>query len=156
MGGDTNERVEMSKYKPDQGSYARTTAFVLLGSLVCFGCYTLYFFLMSFRGDGGDGLLVQDLSGGNLPVLGVPLTWSLIITLAFTTLCLLSLARVLGRPNVADMLIESETEMRKCTWPSWGETFNASMVILVVMLFFTAMLAGMDFLLNRIMKDYVF
>ena len=46
--------------------------------------------------------------------------------------------------------------MRKCTWPSWSETFTSSMVILVVMLFFTFVLAGMDFVLNRVMKDYVF
>lgn len=146
----------MSKYKPDQGSYARTTAFVLLGALLCFGTYTLYFFLLSFRGAEGQGFLVQDLSGGDLPVLGVPLTWSLVIALAVTAVSLWWLSKLLNRPNVADMLIESETEMRKCTWPSWGETFNSSMVILVVMLFFTAMLAGMDFLLNRIMKDYIF
>jgi preprotein translocase SecE subunit len=57
---------------------------------------------------------------------------------------------------VADLLIECETEMRKCTWPSAKETVTASMVILVVMLFFTGAMAFFDFVLNGVMSRVVF
>jgi preprotein translocase SecE subunit len=99
---------------------------------------------------------VTDLSNGDLPVLGMPLTVALIVAVVFGVAGLVVLKRLLEKPMSADMLIEAETEMRKCTWPTWSVTFNSSVVILVVMLFFTGLLAGMDFLLNRIMKDYVF
>ena len=146
----------MVTYKPDQGTYARTTAFVLLGAMWAFGAYTLYFFLLSFRGEDGQGLFVRDLSGGDLPVLGMPLTVSLLVAVAVGVFGLVVLKRQLEKPKSADMLIECETEMRKCTWPSWGETFNSSVVILVVMLFFTLMLAGMDYFLNAFMTRVVF
>jgi preprotein translocase SecE subunit len=67
-----------------------------------------------------------------------------------------AIAHVLGRPKAADLLIECETEMRKCTWPSPRETITSSVVILVVMLFFTAVLAGMDLVLNYVMSKQVF
>ncbi len=147
----------MPKYKPDQGSYARTTGFLLLASLAVFGCYTLYYWLLSFRGtDDAPSFMERDLSGGNLPVLGIPLTMALIIAVVVAIVLLVILQRVFNRPKVADMLIDAETEMRKCTWPTFNETFTSSIVILVVMVFFTFALAGMDFLLNRLMRDYVF
>jgi preprotein translocase SecE subunit len=147
----------MARYKADQGTYGRTTAFVLLGSLWSYGSYTLYYFLLSFRGtDEAPSLFVRDLSGGNLPVLGMPLTLSLIVAIVVAMGGLIALRIILDREKIADVLIDSETEMRKCTWPSWNETFTSSVVILVVMVFFTFVLAGMDFVLNRVMKDYVF
>lgn len=146
----------MAKYKPDQGVYARTTGRWLLGAMWAFGCYSLYYWLLSFRGEDGDGFMVTPLTEGKLMVLGVPLTVALIAAVAIGLGGLFMIFRLLDKPKVADMLIDSETEMRKCTWPTWNETFSSSVVILVVMLFFTASLAGMDWLLNLIMTDYVF
>jgi preprotein translocase SecE subunit len=147
----------MSKYKPDQGAYARTTALLLLSGLVVFGCHTLYYWLMSFRGDDTQpGFMVRALSDGPVPVLGLVLTPALLIAVLAAVGLLFTLAKLLNRPRAAELLIECETEMRKCTWPSPKETVTASMVILVVMLFFTAVLAGMDFLLNGIMTQAVF
>jgi preprotein translocase SecE subunit len=147
----------MAKYKPDQGTYARTTALLLASSLVVFGCHSLYWWLSSFRGDeASPGFLVRDLSGGPVPVLGLPLTPALLIAVLLGAALVVTAAKLLDRPKAADLLIECETEMRKCTWPSFRETVNASIVILVVMLFFTAVLAGMDFLLNAAMTSVVF
>jgi preprotein translocase SecE subunit len=146
----------MTKYKPDQGVYARTTAMWLLGALWSSGAYTMYYWLLSFRGEGGDGLMVSDLADGNLPVLGTPLTPALIIAVSMGLAGLWVISRALSAPKAADMLIDSEIEMRKCTWPSWDETFNSSIVIVVVMLFFTLMLAGMDYFLNAFMTRVVF
>ena len=147
----------MAKYKPDQGTYARTSSFLLLGAMTVFGAYTLFYWLLSFRGDGDEpGSLATDMSGGALPVLGLPLTPALLIATAVGVAGLLLLQRLLNRQKIADILIESEIEMRKCTWPSMNETFTSSVVILIVMLFFTFALAGMDWLLNSFMSGYVF
>lgn len=144
------------KYKPDQGNFARGTGLWLLGALWAFGCYSLYYYLLSKGGDDGQGFLASSLIEGKLPVLGVALTPSLIIACLVGAGGYLAILRVLDKPKIADMLIDSEVEMRKCTWPSWNETFSSSVVILVVMVFFTAVLAGMDLLLATIMEDYVF
>jgi preprotein translocase SecE subunit len=98
----------------------------------------------------------QDLSGGPVPVLGLPLTPALLISTGVGLLGLYALRRLVNRPKAADLLIDAETEMRKCTWPSPRETVTSSIVILVVMLFFTAVLAGMDFVLNQFMSGVVF
>lgn len=146
----------MRKYKPDQGVYARTTSLWLLGALWVFGCVQFYYWLLSWRGTESDpGWLVTPLSDGNLPVLGVRLTWSLVIATVVGLAGLVGLMRLLDRPKTADLLIDAETEMRKCTWPSWRETWSASVVTLVVMLFFTALLASMDWILNQVITGYL-
>jgi preprotein translocase SecE subunit len=147
----------MAKYKSDQGVYARTTSFLLLGAMAVFGAYTLFYWLLSFRGDADEaGSLATDLSGGPLPVLSLPLTPALLIASAVGLASLWILSRLLNRQKAADILIESETEMRKCTWPSVNETVTSSIVILVVMVFFTFALAGMDWILNNFMAGWVF
>jgi len=147
----------MAKYKPDQGTYARTTALLLLSGLLVFGCHTLYYWLLSFRGDEArPGFMVRDLTGGPVPVVGLPLTPALLVSVVTGVALIVLAAHLLNRPKVADMLIECETEMRKCTWPSAKETFTASMVILVVMLFFTGAMAFFDFVLNGFMSGVVF
>ena len=146
----------MAKYKPDQGTYARTTALLLLSSLVVFGCHTLYYWLLSFRGEEGNGLMIRELTDGPVPVLGLVLTPALIVAIVVGAGLLWTVAHLLNKPKAAEMLIECETEMRKCTWPSVKETITASMVILVVMLFFTGSMALFDFILNGFMTQAVF
>ena len=146
----------MVKYKPDQGTYARTSSFLLLGSLIVFGCHSLYYFLLSFRGDESEpNAFTRELTSA-LPVLGMPVTMPLLIASVVGIAGLWLLRSFLNRPRVTDLLIDSETEMRKCTWPSLNETVKSSIVILVVMLFFTGVLAGMDYMLNFVMSSYVF
>lgn len=147
----------MAKYKPDQGTYARTTSFLLLAALALFGAVTLYWWLLSFRNaEGGPGFMARDLSGGDLPVLSEPLTPALIVALLVGG-GLVWLARsLLEKPKVADLLIDCETEMRKCTWPTMDETWKSSVVVLLVVVFFTVALAGMDLLLNFGFSRYVF
>jgi len=147
----------MVKYKPDQGAYARTSSILLLAALAAFGCFTLYEYLISFRGDETNpGFLVSELSNGPVPVLGLPITPALLIASLVAAGLLWLLLWFHNLPKVADMLIECETEMRKCTWPTFDETWKSSLVILGVMVFFTFVLAGMDWLLNKVMVGYVF
>ena len=147
----------MAKYKPDQGTYARTTSLLLLAALIVFACSTLFWWLLSFRGaDGGPGFMARDLLDGPLPVLSEPLTPALLAAVLLGAGLLWALARFLNRPKVADLLIDCETEMRKCTWPSLEETWKSSVVVLLVVVFFTVILAGMDWFLNFVASRYVF
>ena len=98
----------MAKYKPDQGAYARTAALWLVGALWVFGCNSLYYWLLSFRGEPeGTGFMVKPLMEGNLPVLGIPATVSLLVAVAVGLAGIVTLMRTLDSPKVVDMLIDS-------------------------------------------------
>jgi preprotein translocase SecE subunit len=147
----------MAKYKPDQGAYARTTGFLLIAGLIVFGADTMYVWLRSFHSeDGTPRFIARDLTGSPVPVLSEPLTPALIVAVLVAGLLLWGTRRLLNRPKVAEMLIETEQEMRKCTWPSWEETWKSSVVVLLVVVFFTVVLAVADMGLNFVAGNYVF
>jgi len=58
--------------------------------------------------------------------------------------------RVVNIPRFADFLISVEAEMNKVSWPSRGELFRASMVVIVVIFLLTAILFTYDLVLKSI------
>ena len=147
----------MARYKADQGTYARTTSFLLLAGLIVFGINTLYVWLRSMHHpDGTPKLVSRPLTDSPVPVLSEPLTPALIIALLAGGGLIWGLYKFLNRPKSAELLIETESEMRKCTWPSWEETWKSSVVVLLVVVFFTAVLAFVDLALNFVAGNYVF
>jgi len=73
-----------------------------------------------------------------------------LITLALLCFLLWTLRRWEQKPKIADLLIETESEMRKVTWPSMPEAVNSSIVVIVCVAFLMAFLAGADWFLGRI------
>lgn len=60
--------------------------------------------------------------------------------------------RVVNIPRFAEFLISVENEMGKVSWPSRGELFRASMVVLVVIFLLTAILYTYDIVLKWIIS----
>ncbi len=60
--------------------------------------------------------------------------------------------RVVNIPAFADFLISVEGEMNKVSWPSRGELFRASVVVILVIFFLAALLFLYDALLEVIMQ----
>jgi len=52
--------------------------------------------------------------------------------------------RFLNRPKVADMLIETENELRKVVWPSWADTWAGTMAVVVTVVVLLVYLAVAD------------
>jgi preprotein translocase subunit SecE len=52
--------------------------------------------------------------------------------------------RLVNVPAFADFLIAVEAEMNKVSWPSRGELFRASMVVLILIFALAFILAGCD------------
>jgi preprotein translocase SecE subunit len=52
--------------------------------------------------------------------------------------------RFLNRPKVADMLIETETELRKVVWPTWSDTWAGTMAVVATVVVLLAYLAVAD------------
>jgi preprotein translocase SecE subunit len=134
-------------YKPDQGRLTRLAAFWSLAILVFYGCTSLYGELASRVPALGAPLFA---SFEKLPVVSLRLNGALLITLVVLAASWWGLDRWLNKPKTADLLIETESEMRKVTWPSWSEATNSSVVVIVTVAFLMAFLAGADWLLGRV------
>ena len=52
--------------------------------------------------------------------------------------------RVVNLPNFADFLIAVEAEMNKVSWPTRGELWRSSMVVILLIMFLAAVLFGYD------------
>ena len=60
--------------------------------------------------------------------------------------------RAVNLPSFADFLIAVEAEMNKVSWPTRGELYRSSIVVLVVIFALTAVLFGFDFIWSSTFK----
>ncbi len=134
-------------YRKDQGRMARMTAFWTLAVLVFYGSSSLREMLASqFPGSLGRQLT------GNIPVIGVEVTPALLITAVTLVGGMFLLYRWLETPKNADLLIETEQELRKVSWPSLEETINGSWVVILTVGFLMGFLFLSDVVLGRIAR----
>ena len=56
---------------------------------------------------------------------------STVIALGVLAVCAFITFRFLNRPKAADLLIDTEAEMRKVTWPSFPETWAGTLAVMV-------------------------
>ena len=134
-------------YKEDQGRLGRLVAFWVLALFAFFGCYTLYREVLKTYFAQLREPIVASMK--KIPVLGIEFNGAFLIALLLFGAALWILMRWLNRPKVADLLIETETEMRKVTWPTMPEAVNSSIIVIVCVLFLMVYLAGADWLLGQ-------
>lgn len=131
-------------YKADQGRMARMAAFWSLAILIFYGCHSLHGEL-----NGRFESLKTDLIGAPIPVLGITVNGAFLIAAAILGIGLFLLNRWQQSPKVADLLIETENELKKVTWPTLPEAINSSVVVLVTVVILMAFLAGADWMLGK-------
>ena len=136
----------MKGYKEDQGRLLRMAAFWSMTLLLLFGCKFVHDILIGFRS------MQNPLGGIRIPVLGIDLTGAFLIALIIFVGGLLMIRRWQSKPKVADLLIDTESELRKVTWPSLDEVINSSIVVVVCVLIIGLFMAGSDWFIARIMK----
>jgi preprotein translocase subunit SecE len=125
VGAFVQELFSFNLYKRSQGRIARQTTFAALAIIVALGCWSLSEYLT------GSSTTVR---------FGVPL--------AILAAGLWAAFRVVHMPDFADFLIAVEGEMNKVSWPSRGELFRASIVVMVVIF----VLAGLLFLFDMVWR----
>lgn len=141
-------------YRKDQGRMARMAAFWSLAILALWGARALNIQL---------GVWVKSLSvrlganeagqgGAIIPVLGISITPAFLIATAVGAVSVFVLYRWLETPKNADLLIDTESEMRKVTWPTFKDVVNSSIVVIVCVLFLMVFLAGSDVLIGRVTR----
>ena len=134
-------------YKKDQGRYARMVAFWGLFLLMAYGCLgSLVYSLEGWLELGPDSAWIKPF-----PLLGEfnPATAIGVGVLAVVGFVIY---RLLNRPRAADLLIETETELRKVTWPSFADTWAGTLAVVVTVAFLLLYLTGADFLLGFALK----
>ena len=139
-------------YKKDQGRYARILAFWSLLLLLGYGCLgELRYFLQGLIESGaGDAAAAPWID--NLPLIGA---FDLAFTISAIVLVVIAavIHGLLNRPASADLLIETEGEMRKVTWPSGGDTVSGAVAVVITVAVMLTFLTLADSALGWIMKS---
>lgn len=123
-------------------------AFWALVLLVAYGC---------FHGGGLADLLNRWLADSNptfvdpFPLLGT-LKLSTCIALGVWVVVGFAIAKILAAPRIADALIDTETEMSKVTWPTWGETWQGTVAVAAMVLVLFVFLTVVDLALAQVME----
>jgi len=131
-------------YRKDEGRYARMIAFWSLALLLAYGC------LSGLRVKLGQWMSSDAVIVDQFPLLGTLKVSTLIAIGVLVVLCFL-VHVWLVRPKAADALIDTETEMRKVTWPTFSDTWAGTIAVIVTVIVLLAFLTVADFtLLNLI------
>lgn len=123
------ELFSFGLYKRNQGRVARQATFAALAVIIGLGAWSW-------------GIYFQDR--GQLWQYGIPMA---IIILGWW-----ASFRVVNIPAFADFLISVEGEMNKVSWPSRGELFRASVVVILVIFFLAGLLYLYDSVLALLMR----
>ena len=142
-------RGMFAPYREDQGRHVRMVAFWSLVFFVGFGCRFLHDILIQWN------TLRLPLGGIRLPVVAVNLSPAFVVSMSIVCVGVLVTHRWLRRPKVADLLIETEAELLKVTWPKGQEVWNASMVVIASVVLLGLYLAGVDVFLFRLMRTLI-
>lgn len=137
------------QYKEEQGRYTRGTAFGLVLALAYYGAASFYAFL---HWDWAS----KPIGGITIPVLELPLSVGFLIATGVFIAAALGIRYAVNHPKLADLLIDTEGELKRVTWPSWSETRNGSVVVIVTVVAMLILLAGADLVLSRFFDTIVF
>ncbi len=135
----------------EQGRYARMVMFWGITLLVGYGCF-----------HGGGLVTVLDrtiLPASANPTLveQFPLVGSLkvstLIAMALVGATMLAVRSFSNRARVNQTLIDTESEMLKVTWPTWGETWSGTVAVAVMVAVLFGFLTLIDVLLAEVMRS---
>ncbi len=126
-GGIRGEIVEI--YKQGEGKLVRRVSFYSLLALSVWGFKELGTFLASFGALNGVRFDVE------LPYYHQVLSTGLAISLALNVAFGFWLFKLLNRQQTAAVLIDTETEMQKVSWPTWPEAKHATVIVLLFVVF---------------------
>jgi preprotein translocase SecE subunit len=137
----------MAVHREDQGRLARTFAF---WALVFFAYFAASFLRTQLASH--VAALATPIGGLRIPIIAVDVSGAFLISAALFAGLVALIWRWQTRPKVANLLVETESEMRKVTWPTTPEVVNASIVVIVCVLFLMGFLAGVDWFFGRVFQ----
>lgn len=142
----------MEIYKKDEAKLTRRVAFVSLLIVVVWGSRELGRWLTDLAAFLKKPLFLPDM---NLPYYEVPFNLGVLISLVVLVAASMWLYRFLNAERMGSLLVDTETEMRKVSWPSWEDTKQSTSIVLVFVVVVAVYLTGIEVVLRRVF-DYVF
>ena len=139
----------MFKHRPGEGVYARGTAFWTLAGFAFLAGRR--FFLFAQRWQSSRKVLAEQI-----PVIGVPLTPGFLMGIGVVAIALFGVWKLVNAPKIADLLIDTELEMKKVTWPSFDESRKAAMVVVLCVAVMVLFLTISDVALERIFFSWIY
>lgn len=143
---EAESRGLFASYKSEQGRHARMAAFWSVVFFLGFGCRFLHDLLIQWES------LRRPLGNITIPVVAVKLTPAFLASALLFCVGTLLVQRWQQTPKVADLLIDTETELKKVTWPKGEEVWNASIVVVISVVLLGLFLALSDLFLFRLMR----
>jgi preprotein translocase SecE subunit len=137
----------MKIYKEDQGRIVRLAAFWLCIFLLLYGCIALYTNLRTYY-----EVMKSPLVATTVPLFGTPITAALIVAVVLFGVGAWLIHMTLQKPRHADLMIETENELRKVTWPTMPDVVNTSVVVVLSVLILMGFLFSADVLISRVMQ----
>jgi preprotein translocase subunit SecE len=134
-----------SRYKRNQGRMARQATFFALLAAVAVGAWTMS---SGATQEFGEWFVPPALRNSISP----EIVAKYVLPMLVLGIGAWAAFRVVNIPRFAEFLISVENEMGKVSWPSRGELFRASMVVLVVIFLLTAILYTYDIVLKWIIS----
>lgn len=128
-------------YKTGQGKYARSLAYLLGAGLVVFGGIRLFATINVPGQAWAEGV----------PIIGEVSAYK-VIAAATILFGFLLLHLLLNRPASVDLLIDTEQELKKVSWPSRREVQNATIVVVLTTFALALVLYGSDAFLHWIFQ----
>ena len=148
--------AQLEILKPGQGKLARGAAYFLGMLLVVFGGISLYATInVPFDANATPTTtwekIEHALHVSNVPILGHISVYR-IIAFVVVLFGALALHLLLNRPAAVDTLIDTEQELKKVSWPSRREVWNATLVVVLVTLTMAMILYGFDRVLQFVFR----
>ncbi len=137
-------------YKAGQGGLTRRIAYWTGVLFALWGGRDLWVWLQGFGALRSP--ILENSPVSHLPLVGLALSWSVVIGAVVAAAGWVFVAWYLQRPWLADLLIETETEMKKVSWPGRDEAWSATKVVAVTVLIFTAVLMIFDQVITRMLE----
>jgi preprotein translocase SecE subunit len=139
-----------SPYRPGQGATSRRAIFLVAVGFAAWGCLDLWAWMQRF-----DALRTPFWSGAGsrLPIGNVAVGGSLLIALVVFAGGLVLATWSLKQPKLADLLIETESEMKKVSWPSLPEAWGNTKVVAVTVSLFAAVLLVFDLAIRGVFRQ---
>ena len=119
--------------------------------LLLFGCNFVHLQLTSFMDRMKEPIWDRDI-----PIVSITLNGAFLVSAVIFAIGMFFLFRWLQSPKMADLLIDTESELRKVTWPTTQEVINSSMVVVASVVILMGFLAGTDFVLGKLVKRLIF
>lgn len=140
----------MFSYRPDQGVFARGIAFWGVTAYAWYAGRSLYYWIQRFD------FANHRIGGDEIPVVGMYLTPGLLIGCAIFAAITFGAWKLVNHRKIADLLADTESEMKKVTWPSFDETKKSSLVVIGCVAFLLIFLSVSDLALEWVMTNVVF